>query len=516
MKTKTFIWGPLVVAFATFGLSTIGEGAAHAGTTIKSIETVPVDPNYKAKEDELPPVPHIRAKIGTSAVGLKPSDFLISTDSNGKQVGVPGEKAVPFRDSEEELDMVILVQGTVRFMGDPNPEVNPGEDATEIKGYYNEVKQAIDTIAKARPKKTQVALYVYGDKTITKADFQPATSFTAESLGAQKDFSKITTKALIKSLDYAATTLGQKPGRRVLFLIGDGDDQDVNARITDVVKKLDDAGIEVYVLGANPQGTIEPKDDNRLVRLGKLGEYQKALQSEQVVQSAESLANSINNVYTVGFAQRAADTTTLPWDGQDHDLVVTAKKEQSEPKTWNLINVNTAPPPPAPSFPWLYVLLGVLGLAIVGIVVLMVFRKPKEEEVVEEAPPPPPPVMEAPPMPAPAPKQKTMMIGVGGDTDGMPVVGWIVPLAGPAQYQTFKLASRTTIGSSPDNSVCLADQFMSGHHAEILMSSGGFTLMDKGSANGIVVNGKRVPTHELVDNDVFTMGKTEFKFKSIN
>ena len=36
-----------------------------------------------------------------------------------KQVGVPGEKAVQFKDSNEELDMIILVQATVRFMGDP-------------------------------------------------------------------------------------------------------------------------------------------------------------------------------------------------------------------------------------------------------------------------------------------------------------------------------------------------------------------------------------------------------------
>src|SRR5262249_6589039 len=155
---------------------------------------------------------------------------------------------------------------------------------------------------------------------------------------------------------------------------------------------------------------------------------------------------------------------------------VTAKKEQSEPKSFNLLQV-AQPPPKAPSdYTWLYILLAVLGLAIVGIVVAMVLRKPKEEEVVEEEPPPPP-IMEAP-MPAPAPKPKTMMIGIGGDTDGMPVVGWIVPLTGPSQYQTFKLSARTTIGTAPDASVIMQDQFMSGQHAEILMSNNGFTLMD--------------------------------------
>jgi hypothetical protein len=30
----------------------------------------------------------------------------------------------------------------------------------------------------------------------------------------------------------------------------------------------------------------------------------------------------------------------------------------------------------------------------------------------------------------------------------------------------------------------------------------------------MLVNSKRVPAHDLVDNDMFTLGKTEFKFKS--
>jgi len=516
MKIKSLLLGSVAGPIVVLAVLTGGAGTAHAAVTIKSIETVTVDPNYKPKEDELQPLPHLKMKIGTGAVGLKPADFTVTTDMNGKQIGVPGEKAIQFKDSNEELDMIILVQGTVRFMGDPTPEATPGEETSEIKGYYPQVKEAIGVIAKARPKNTNVALWVYGDKTIVKADFAPAVNFTPESLGVQKEFAKITTKAFVRSLDSAATALSLKNGRRVLFVIGDGDDQDSSSRTSEVQKKFENAGVEVYILGANPQGNIDPVPDGRMRKLGTaLGEYQKALQEEQIPEVAQSLANAINNVYSVEFSQRANDTQSLPWDGADHDLTVSAKKEASEPKSYNLLNVVQVAPKPPADWTWLYVLLAVLGLAIVGIVVLMVLRKPKqEEEIVEEAPPPPP-IMEAP-MPMAPPKQKTMMIGVGGETDGMPVVGWIVPLSGPAQYQTFKLSSRTVIGSAPDSNVVMQDQFMSGQHAEIVMSPSGFTLMDRGSANGMLVNAKRVPTHELVDNDVFTLGKTDFKFKSIN
>ena len=60
------------------------------------------------------------------------------------------------------------------------------------------------------------------------------------------------------------------------------------------------------------------------------------------------------------------------------------------------------------------------------------------------------------------------------------------------------------------------DQFMSTEHAEIVSSPVGFILKDSGSTNGTFVNEKRIADHELVDNDVFTMGQTNFKFKSIN
>ena len=61
------------------------------------------------------------------------------------------------------------------------------------------------------------------------------------------------------------------------------------------------------------------------------------------------------------------------------------------------------------------------------------------------------------------------------------------------------------------------DQFMSAHHCEVRVEpNGSYKLVDLGSTNGIVVNDKKVREHELVDNDLFRLGRTEFKFKSIS
>jgi hypothetical protein len=521
MTKSASIRTPYLVGMLVAGLGLVAGGAtAYAGpaASIKSVEIIPVPGEVKWKDDEIPPYPKLKIKVGTGAIGLKAADFLLKSESDGKPVAITGTSVVPFKDSDEQLDIFILVQGTVRFMGDPNPDPQPGEEGGAINGYYNEVKQAIDVIAKARTKRTNVGLYVYGEKTITKVPQGPAANVGGDSLGIQKDFAKITTKALQKGIQSAYTTLSNAPGRRVLFIIGDGEDQDANVNINDEIKKLTDASVEVYVLGANPRGNIEPKEAARLGKLGKLGDYQVANQAEQIPQVAETLANEVNNVYTVEFpGYQLTDGSKLQWDGDDHDITIQAKKDESEPKTIKLLKWQ--PPPPKVEQPssllWLWILLGVVGVLAIVVVAMVLMKKPQEEEeVVEEAPPPPP--MMAPAPPPPAAPQRTMMIGVGGGEDGMPVVGWIVPMTGPAQYQTFKLSSRTVIGKNPDANVIIEDPFMSGQHAEIVMSNTGFTIMDKGSANGVTVNAKRVPTHELVDNDVFTLGKTDFKFKSIN
>lgn len=517
MRTNT----KLLLSVVSLGLALQVSGSAYGQAGRASIKSVEIEPPDKVpkptKPEDAQRYPRLWLKVGTGATGLKASDFQIKAVDVEPVVALSGTKVTPFKDSDEELNIIILVQGSVRFMGDPSPEPQPGEEVGEIKGYYEQVKQAVDVIAKARIKKTNVGLYVYADKSIEKVPLGPAANLSGESLGAQKDYSKYTTKAFKVALSSAQTTLSNAAGRRVLFVIGDGEDQNDNAIINDEIKKLEDSSVEVYVLGANPRGGIDAKAANRLTKLGKLGEYATAMQAEQIPEIANSLANNMNNVYTVEFpGMNAQDGSHLPFDGKEHDLVVSAKKEETEPKT--VLLPNYVPPEPVKpkegSMAWLWALLGVVGLGALGAVAWVMMRKGnEEEEEVEEAPPP---MMAAPAPPPPAAPQKTMMLGVGGGEDSMPVVGWIVPMSGSNQFQTFKLSSRTTIGTAPDCNVSVQDQFMSGQHAEVLMSNQGFTVMDKGSANGVMVNSKRVAQHELVDNDVFTLGKTDFKFKSIN
>ena len=229
-----------------------------------------------------------------------------------------------------------------------------------------------------------------------------------------------------------------------------------------------------------------------------------------------------------------SDQQRMPWDGAEHEFIVGVKKDETNPRslTFKRIYLVCAPkaqladcvcadtkklPDPkhgcgGGGMPiWAWILIGVGALLLVLLIVALVTRKKGGEEIIEA---PPEPVAAAPPPPVPAGPQKTQALFVGDD-NSTPVVGWIVPTTGPSAWQTFKLSSRTVIGTAPDAQVNVGDAYMSASHCEILMNSNGFILMDRGSQNGVLVNSRRVTQHELVDNDVFTCGKTEFKFKSI-
>ena len=127
------------------------------------------------------------------------------------------------------------------------------------------------------------------------------------------------------------------------------------------------------------------------------------------------------------------------------------------------------------------------------------------------------PMAPAPEPPKPMGPSKTVMIGAGGDQEGFPIVGWLVPLNGSNAYQTWRLKpGLTKIGTAPPSDIVVNDGFMSTEHCSITSSPAGFTLHDGGSTNGCYVNDKKVQKQDLVDNDVIMLGKTNFKFKSIN
>ncbi|MEZ6107221.1 MAG: FHA domain-containing protein [Pirellulaceae bacterium] len=73
----------------------------------------------------------------------------------------------------------------------------------------------------------------------------------------------------------------------------------------------------------------------------------------------------------------------------------------------------------------------------------------------------------------------------------------------------------STLGRRPDNSIVVAGETVSGHHARIVCSDGSCIIQDVGSTNGTLINGLEFSgTGQLKHNDLLHLGKTLLRYES--
>ena len=98
-------------------------------------------------------------------------------------------------------------------------------------------------------------------------------------------------------------------------------------------------------------------------------------------------------------------------------------------------------------------------------------------------------------------------IGIGDKGNAAP--------EGAAKGKTYPLVGKVvSMGSGPENSVRIMDGAVSGKHAGIAVDGNKFEIVDLGSKNGVLVNGKKTARRFLRNGDIITLGMTEFKFES--
>ena len=71
-----------------------------------------------------------------------------------------------------------------------------------------------------------------------------------------------------------------------------------------------------------------------------------------------------------------------------------------------------------------------------------------------------------------------------------------------------------SIGSGPETNIRLMDGAISGKHAGVAIDGDKFEIVDLGSKNGVLVNGKKTARRFLRNGDVVTLGMTELRFES--
>jgi hypothetical protein len=82
--------------------------------------------------------------------------------------------------------------------------------------------------------------------------------------------------------------------------------------------------------------------------------------------------------------------------------------------------------------------------------------------------------------------------------------------AGPSTG--YPLLGEETIGSDPENTICITDESVSPNHAKVSFQEGAWTVEDLGSNSGIIFKGKRVNKVVLSNEDTFQIGSFTFRF----
>jgi FHA domain/von Willebrand factor type A domain len=300
-----------------------------------------------------------------------------------------------------------------------------------------------------------------------------------------------------------------KDHRKLVVLFSDGIDVNMDRKtFVNIGKTASDAGVVIDTIG------YAPFEAGKLRNLSELAKQSNG--TERMCKSAGEISTQFGNVideikkqYYVRFE------TNIP-DSKGKELTWQAIIDSGGKSAYSN-TVNAAMPKwvgdtqvKEPGSHWfLWTLLALFGVALIGFLVWLLFLRERPEPEPVEVP-------MAAPAPAPAPTAaKTMAIDIGADNRS-PVVGWFVGTAGKVQDKTFKLkAGRSLMGTGDDCDIKVEDQFASTHHCEVRFEYGAYKIVDLGSTNGIVVNEKKVREHELVDNDILKIGRTEFKFKTI-
>jgi pSer/pThr/pTyr-binding forkhead associated (FHA) protein len=75
-----------------------------------------------------------------------------------------------------------------------------------------------------------------------------------------------------------------------------------------------------------------------------------------------------------------------------------------------------------------------------------------------------------------------------------------------ARVGCYPLTGALTIGRSPDNHIVIDDPTVSAHHAVVEQTDTGIQIRDLDSTNGVLINGKRVPSCRLTGTEHVVIG----------
>ena len=442
--------------------------------------------------------PKIKAYIslvepdGRITTGKGPADFKLVFDSAEQGVAVDAK-------SVDQLGEPIYVVAVVQVSTAMHDSID------DVKRGVKQLAQAVVDLKSKPGSKMAVIAYAQEMKRVAEMGKPEAVEGAAAAIAEDTEGTEV---HLLDAIRLALDLLNAKgvpdTGRKLIVVFSDGIDVAGSDKkgFNELGKRANLQGIVIDTIGFSPFDPTKLKNFAELTKQTN-GTDRVCKTSQEVNAQFSNTADEIRKQYLVLFQSVVAG------QGKEHGIQVVSDSGGAPiySETISKICEDHAPPPPPPTPWWKYLLWIGLPLLILSIILLVV-RALRNRE-------PPMPAMEDAPAAAPS-SNRTMALDIGVSDKG-PTIGWIVGMNGRYTDKTFKLLpARTVIGTSAESDITLEDQKMSRKHCEIRYDGSTYKIVDLGSTNGIVLNDKRVPSADLVDGDLFRLGGTDFKFKSIN
>ena len=281
-------------------------------------------------------------------------------------------------------------------------------------------------------------------------------------------------------------TPGPLPGARAIVVVADGRDNGSAEDIEAVVAGARKRGIPIHTVG-HSEVEQEPLAQLAQISFRTSGTYRPAPAQSDVAGALAVVRDLVHFEYLLEWK------TELPHDGKDHRVEVALRVNESN-LLQNAVTVRT------PRFlDWLR-MAGFAALALVAVAAsAAIYHYANRPRAARRCP-----LCGKKQLPewdacqhCLAEAQARLFVQKGLD-----------------EGKQFPLVGRSvSLGSGPDNAIRLADGAVSGKHAGLSIEEGRFEIVDLGSRNGVLVNGRRTPRRLLEDGDVITLGVTELKFE---
>lgn len=399
----------------------------------------------------------------------------------------------------------------IEQIGGPIYLVMVAQVSGAMTDVFEDVKRGLKTLAQSASglKGSQVGLLGYAQDVKTIADLGKPQALDAKLATLQIDPEGLEVH-LLEAVRSAINMLNAKgvpdEARKMIVIFSDGIDASSQEKkaYAELGRRALQAGIVINTIGYASFEATKLRFLGELAKQSNGGDRQ-CKTAQDVPAQFSNVADEFRKQYVAVFQSIVAG------DGKEHTLQVVdergAKPVYSNTVTKLCENKGPKEPPEKPFWKkwWFWALCVGLPLALLLLILVVRARRAVPPPMAEIAPP----MVEQGPL-------RTIQLDVAALGKG-PTIGWIVGLTGTYADRTFKLKNnRTLIGTAPDADVVIDDKFMSAKHCEVRYDGNTFRIFDLGSTNGVVLNDKKVLEHDLVDGDTLRLGRSEFRFKSIN